>query len=73
VGTVIGIGASVASDPNFISSEDPTPYVFLVEAVVKGPLSTGELTVWSARDSASCGLGLPVGSRAGLVIAEDEG
>jgi hypothetical protein len=33
VGTVIGIGASVTSDPNFMSNGDPTPYVFLVDTV----------------------------------------
>lgn len=60
IGTVTDVPA-VPEGP--YSSADQVTYGFAVERVLKGSLPPGETTVWTARESASCGFEFTAGGR----------
>lgn len=60
VGTVVDVPATPEGP---YSSADQVTYGFTVERVLKGTLPPGEATVWTARESASCGYEFIAGGR----------
>jgi hypothetical protein len=63
----VGHVVSREADKPIVSTADPVRWTFEVETAVKGELPQ-RVVVLAAVDSASCGLGLEEGQRAGLLL-----
>ncbi len=69
VGTLVAVPDQPAIGA--ISSADQVPYVFEIQTVYKGELDT-PITVYSSRDSASCGLEVGLGNSATLFVDQSD-